>query len=128
VDRWTGRESRLLRHALRRSVRSFADHLGVSARTISKWEQLGSARSPRPEFQVMLDTVLACATDDERARFHASLTPVDVSTTEQEDATNRRQFLVGAALTPPSAAAGSVRPCRRDVAVASRDVMGGSHL
>ncbi|WP_018785312.1 DNA-binding transcriptional regulator [Micromonospora sp. CNB394] len=38
VQKWTGRETRMLRHALRMSIRDFAEHLGVSERTVSKWE------------------------------------------------------------------------------------------
>jgi len=38
VRRWTGRETTALRTALRLSLRDFAEHLGVGARTVSKWE------------------------------------------------------------------------------------------
>ena len=48
VRLWTGREARALRAALRLSVRAFAEHLGVAARTVSKWEQLGQATHPAP--------------------------------------------------------------------------------
>ncbi|WP_246631744.1 hypothetical protein [Pseudonocardia nigra] len=47
--------------ALRFSVRGFAEHLGVAARTVSKWEAAGAATFPRPETQAMLDTVLSRA-------------------------------------------------------------------
>jgi transcriptional regulator with XRE-family HTH domain len=100
VGPWTGRESRLLRQALRQSVRGFADCLGVPARTVSKWEQQDGARTPRPEFQAILDTVLARASDEARARFEATLAIPDQSMAGQNGATNRRQFLFGAALTP----------------------------
>jgi transcriptional regulator with XRE-family HTH domain len=73
VDRWTGRETRLLRHALRLTVRHFAEDLGVSPRTISKWESAGATRTPRPELQAALDTMLDRATDAERSRFLASV-------------------------------------------------------
>lgn len=72
VERWTGREARLLRGALRLSMRGFADYLGLAPRTIAKWESFGDARTPRPEQQQILDTALARATDDERARFEAA--------------------------------------------------------
>lgn len=71
VRKWSGRETRLLREALRLSVRGFAEYLGVPPRTVSKWEQHGAARTLRPEFQAMLDTALARATDDQQARFDA---------------------------------------------------------
>ncbi len=51
------------------SLREFADHLGISHRTISKWEQAGAARVPRPHMQAILDTALARADDAARARF-----------------------------------------------------------
>lgn len=69
VDQWTGREARLLRQALRLSVRGFADYLGVGIRTISKWEAEGVARTPRPDYQAVLDTALGRATDEQRTRF-----------------------------------------------------------
>jgi transcriptional regulator with XRE-family HTH domain len=58
-----------LRQALRLSVRNFAEDLGISPRTISKWEAGGAARCPRPELQAALDTALGRASDEERARF-----------------------------------------------------------
>jgi len=72
VKRWTGREARLLRHALRLSVREFADDVGVDPRTISKWESGSSARTPRPELQRALDTMLRRASGEERERFHVA--------------------------------------------------------
>jgi hypothetical protein len=38
-------------------------------RTISKWEAAGATRFPRPDYQAVLDTALARATDEQRARF-----------------------------------------------------------
>lgn len=73
MELWTGREARILRHALRLSVRGFADYLGLAPRTIARWESLGRARTPRPEQQQILDTALARATEAERARFEQSL-------------------------------------------------------
>ena len=74
VETWTGAEARLLRTvALRLSLRDFADRLGIPARTISKWEQAGAARVPRPHMQAMLDTVLERADSAARLRFEAAL-------------------------------------------------------
>jgi transcriptional regulator with XRE-family HTH domain len=70
VTRWTGVETRNLRHALRLTVRGFAEHLGVSVRTVSKWEAGASAIEPRPELQAVLDTALRRASAEARARFH----------------------------------------------------------
>jgi transcriptional regulator with XRE-family HTH domain len=73
VDTWTGADARRLRVvALRMSLREFADHLGVPHRTVSKWEQAGAAREPRPHMQAILDTALARAGDDAKARFAQS--------------------------------------------------------
>ena len=45
VQRWTGAETKALRQAMRlSSVRSFAAHLGVDARTMNKWEARGRRR------------------------------------------------------------------------------------
>ncbi|GIG85481.1 DUF5919 domain-containing protein [Plantactinospora endophytica] len=69
VQRWTGRETRALRQALRMSIRNFAEHLGVSDRTVSKWEAGQSNVRPRPEMQAALDTALARAETDIQRRF-----------------------------------------------------------
>jgi transcriptional regulator with XRE-family HTH domain len=60
-----------LRQALRLTVRDFAEDLGIDPRTVSKWEARGGMRSPRPELQAALDSLLARATSDERTRFSA---------------------------------------------------------
>ncbi|MFI9487376.1 NB-ARC domain-containing protein [Promicromonospora sp. NPDC052451] len=73
IQRWTGRESRALRHALRLSVRTFAQHLGVSDRAVSKWEADDGARAPGPESQAILDTAYERADDGVRERFWESL-------------------------------------------------------
>jgi DNA-binding XRE family transcriptional regulator len=73
VDRWTGRETRLLRHALRLTVRDFAEDLGVSPRTVSKWEAGGADHEPRPELQRALDTLLGRATGAEQVRLREAL-------------------------------------------------------
>lgn len=69
VQRWTGRETRALRHALRMSIRDFSAHLGVAERTVSKWEAGLDAACPRPEIQAALDTALGTAAEDVRSRF-----------------------------------------------------------
>jgi transcriptional regulator with XRE-family HTH domain len=67
--RWTGRDARLLRVALRLSQRAFAARLGLGERTVVKWEQGGQRTTPRLESQAILDTALAQAGDDAQARF-----------------------------------------------------------
>lgn len=75
VQRWTGLEARALRLALRMSVRAFAEHLGVAARTVSKWERLRSGTEPRPDTQAILDTALGLACAAVHQRFEAHLLP-----------------------------------------------------
>jgi DNA-binding transcriptional regulator YiaG len=48
VYRWTGREAKLLRQALRFSVRDFAARLGVGMRTINRWEARQTGITPLP--------------------------------------------------------------------------------
>jgi transcriptional regulator with XRE-family HTH domain len=69
IGQWTGHEARALRRALRLSVRTFADHLGVAVRTVAKWEAGGAAVCPRPDSQAILDTALERADDEAKARF-----------------------------------------------------------
>lgn len=71
VEVWTGREALRLRTALRMSQRAFAAHLGVSGRTVAKWDSRGAEITPRSEFQRMLDTALAQATASAQERFRA---------------------------------------------------------
>lgn len=79
VQKWTGREARSLRLALRMSMRTFASYLGVSDRTVAKWESLAAKTSPRPDTQAMLDTALRRADSEARARFRelVSRAPAD---------------------------------------------------
>jgi transcriptional regulator with XRE-family HTH domain len=55
------------------SIRTFAEHLGVSDRMVSKWEAGGAQTQPRPVNQEALDTSLDRTTEQERARFVALL-------------------------------------------------------
>lgn len=73
VGQWTGREAGALRHALRMSVRAFAEHLGVAVRTVTKWEALQTSTSPRPDTQAILDTALSRADTDAKLRFELLL-------------------------------------------------------
>ncbi|MFF1787681.1 NB-ARC domain-containing protein [Kitasatospora sp. NPDC058243] len=73
VQRWSGREAMALRKASRMSVRAFATHLGVSDRTVSKWEAGGEHIFPVPDSQALLDTVLDRADPDAVERFREIL-------------------------------------------------------
>lgn len=66
---WTGHEVRALRVARRMSVREFSEHLGISHRTVSKWEAAGSRTTPRPVNQHALDTSLHLADGATHTRF-----------------------------------------------------------
>ena len=61
VPRWTGAETKALRQAMRLSIRAFAAHLGVDARTVNKWEARGSTITLRPDTQALMDTALSRA-------------------------------------------------------------------
>ncbi|MGL5827870.1 MAG: hypothetical protein ACRCYU_24150 [Nocardioides sp.] len=73
IQQWTGAEAKQLRAALRLSMEAFAEKLGVSSRTVTRWEGRGETLIPRPETQAMLDTMLARADMGERERFVRSL-------------------------------------------------------
>lgn len=71
VLEWTGADVRALRQARRMSLRDFANHLGVSARMVSKWEARRGGIRPRPVNQAALDESLRRAGDTDRERFAA---------------------------------------------------------
>jgi len=73
IQKWTGREARALREAMRMSVREFAERLGISARAVSKWEAGGESIVPRPDSQAILDTVLDAAPRNVCRRFEQLL-------------------------------------------------------
>lgn len=104
------------------SVREFAQHLGIPPRTVSKWEQAGSAREPRPHMQAMLDTALHRAGGAARSRFADALAhredqlrggPLRHTIDEEEDDVDRREFTkallgVGALALPSRAGVTSI--------------------
>ena len=95
VDRWTGREAKLLREALRLSIRDFAARLGIGVRTVNKWEARQADITPLPHMQEVLDTALARASDEAKARFSA-VARADVP--EHENAQSPELPLQGAML------------------------------
>jgi transcriptional regulator with XRE-family HTH domain len=102
VGQWTGQEASALRHALRLTIRDFADHLGVAERTVAKWEAGGPAMVPVPVMQAALDTVLARASDEAKSRFGMLLA-----------ATRDPAELAGSALTLGAAALPGPAPVPR---------------
>jgi transcriptional regulator with XRE-family HTH domain len=73
VRRWSGRETRALREAMRLTVREFAEQLGISYRNVSKWEAGGPAVFPRPSTQEILDDALQNARREVQIRFETNI-------------------------------------------------------
>jgi formylglycine-generating enzyme required for sulfatase activity len=74
VTRWTGREAGLLRKAMRKTGKAFADLVGVNQRQIPRWEGRGETLELSLTNQAALDTVLAQASREVQQRFAALLT------------------------------------------------------
>jgi len=74
IDQWTGRHAHALRTALRLTNEAFAEHLGISPRTVTKWRERPEM-VPSPYLQEALDTSLSQASADARVRFEANLGP-----------------------------------------------------
>ena len=72
IDEWTGRHAHALRAALRLTNEAFAEQLGISPRTVTKWRERPEL-VPSPYLQGALDTLLSQATPDAAARFAANL-------------------------------------------------------
>lgn len=94
-----------MRHALRMSLRVFAEHLGIGTRTVSKWEAGGGAVCPRPEMQAILDTALTRAGPEAQALFKMLASG---ATTTREDDTNRRAATKAIGLAVATAGGGLV--------------------
>jgi hypothetical protein len=68
VASWTGRRADTLRQALRMSNEAFAEHLGVTTRTVAYWKARPDV-ALRPVTQQILDVALARASEQARAQF-----------------------------------------------------------
>ena len=77
VSAWTGRTACALQASLRLSNESFAEHLGVSVRTVAAWHQKPTLR-PKSEMQQLLDTALEQSSAAVKARF-AQVVPAPAS-------------------------------------------------
>ncbi|WP_337588093.1 helix-turn-helix domain-containing protein [Micromonospora lupini] len=115
VEAWTGRETRALRQALRMSIRDFAENLGVSERTVSKWEAGREAVHPRPEMQAALDTMLGRAGSQVADRFVSTTSravphPSTVSTGYRVQSHKFIPAYVGAAAAGELMAQGGFQP------------------
>lgn len=79
---WTGKHVFALRDsALRLTQTEFAERVGLSPFTISKYERLGEAFVLSGRYAKMMDEVLAGLLDDERRRFRAALADDDPTIT-----------------------------------------------
>ncbi|GAA1568966.1 MULTISPECIES: helix-turn-helix domain-containing protein [Kribbella] len=72
IDEWTGRHAHALRTALRLTNEAFAERLGISPRTLTKWRERPES-VPSPCLQQALDTYLQQAPPDAHLRFAANL-------------------------------------------------------
>jgi transcriptional regulator with XRE-family HTH domain len=68
ITSWTGGQADALRQALRMTNESFAEHLGVAARTVAYWRK-NPEIIPKPAIQETLDAALERAADRARAQF-----------------------------------------------------------
>jgi tetratricopeptide (TPR) repeat protein len=76
VGQWTGAKAHALRIARRMTGEAFAEHLGVAARMVAKWDKTPDL-VPVMVTQQMLDTELVSMPEDEKARFALLLREVE---------------------------------------------------
>jgi transcriptional regulator with XRE-family HTH domain len=70
ITSWTGGQADALRQALRMTNESFAEYLGVAARTVAYWRK-NPEITPTLKMQEILDAALDRATDRAKAQFGA---------------------------------------------------------
>jgi transcriptional regulator with XRE-family HTH domain len=70
ITSWTSGQADALRQALRMTNESFAEYLGVSARTVAYWRK-NPGITPTPKMQEILDAALERAADRVKAQFAA---------------------------------------------------------
>ncbi len=107
VQCWTGAETKALRQAMRLSIRAFAAHLGIDARTVNKWEARRGTITLRPDTQTLMDTALERAPEEVKTRFTQT-----VDRAKQEQRGNAAQFVapVHDLRTEPAPGVGSLAP------------------
>jgi transcriptional regulator with XRE-family HTH domain len=91
---WTGRLASTLRVAWRLTIEEFADKLGVSVRTVSKWEA-DPAFTPPLSMQQILDAALNQVTVDVRTRFHLLRDASTASTSQAAHGAHHSEPTVG---------------------------------
>jgi transcriptional regulator with XRE-family HTH domain len=109
---WTGAETEALRQAMRLSIRAFAAHLGVDARTVNKWEARGNTITLLPDTQALMDTALGRAPEDVKTRFTQTLDssgqqPTNRTEREVADALPRSEAVPVAPMPPVRSVIGS---------------------
>jgi transcriptional regulator with XRE-family HTH domain/enamine deaminase RidA (YjgF/YER057c/UK114 family) len=107
VQCWTGAETKALRQAMRLSIRAFAAHLGIDARTINEWEARHTTITLRPHTQELMDTALAQAPEDVQTRFSETMHNAQQkqhgnTTTPAHDPHTEPAESVDSSHTPPS--------------------------
>ena len=75
VDTWTGRTACLLQQAMRMTHEEFAERLGVSDRTITRWHAAPDKPIHRSETQQILDTAYEQAGEAVQRRFALLIRP-----------------------------------------------------
>ncbi|MEU0818906.1 NUDIX hydrolase [Streptomyces mirabilis] len=76
VGTWTGRTACLLQQAMRMTNEEFAERLGLSDRTISRWHS-SPAMTHRPEVQQILDLAYEKAGEAVHRRFALLMRPAE---------------------------------------------------
>ncbi|AEM87071.1 hypothetical protein [Streptomyces violaceusniger] len=74
IDEWTSRTASMLQAALRMTNDRFAEHLGVSVRTVSRWN-VQPDLVLKKETQEILETAYERAPEKARARFALNFPP-----------------------------------------------------
>ncbi|MGA5134411.1 formylglycine-generating enzyme family protein [Streptomyces olivoreticuli] len=107
VTRWTGREAELLRQAMRKKGKDFAELVGVNPRQVPRWKGRGETIVLELENQAALDTLLAQADPAVQQRFAALLTERAAAEHDERaeellraDSRTRRHPVDGKVMTP----------------------------
>jgi tetratricopeptide (TPR) repeat protein len=82
IASWTGGQADALRHALRMTNESFADHLGVSVRAVAYWRNR-PGMVPQLKMQEVLDAALEQAPDRVKAQFSLLVGETDDAPADQ---------------------------------------------
>lgn len=77
IIKWSGLEVAALRIALRDTQVQFADRIGCSLESVSKWERRGTDITLGPKYSECMDTTCRRLDDEQHARFAAALREQD---------------------------------------------------